>query len=133
MRNYRKWFLLIYSSCLFAIFGAAILVRDLWIHHDSSNLLLHMSLLLNIAVLMAAMIWAEERWKYFRISVFVVFLVCLVFATIHAWHKGDAWGYIFYPIWFLWGLYRLKEEITKLMTISDFQEKNNELLSGSMK
>jgi hypothetical protein len=131
MQNLRKWFPVIFSACIFVLFSIVILVIDIGKHHDSSNLLLHFSLLLNVSILVGALIWFGERWKYFRITGLVLFLIGCVILTIHHWQERDPWGYIFWPIWGLWGLYSLKEEIVKYMTHHVSPETSNEHFSGS--
>jgi len=109
------------------------ILSDLLKWNDSTNLLLHISLLTNFFLITGLLFWLGERWKYFKISVWVIFLIGCIFITIHHWQERDPWGYIFYPIWFLWGLYSLKEEIVKHMTHNDSQETSDELSSGSEK
>jgi hypothetical protein len=129
----RRWHRTIVLAAMYVIFLTTIILSDLLKWYDSKNLLLHVSLLTNFFLVTGLLFWFGERWKYFRITVWVVFLIGCIFATIHDWQKGDPWGYIFWPIWFLWGLYSLKEEIVKHMTHNDTQETSNEFSSGSEK
>ena len=133
MQILRRWRLVIFIAALYAVLLIAFIITDLWKRHDSTNLLLHISVLTNFAFLFGFIFWFGERWKYFKLTVLVVFLIGCVFSTIHHWQERDPWGYIFYLIWFLWGLYSLKEEIVKLMTKDDTQDVSNEVLSGSEK
>jgi hypothetical protein len=109
------------------------ILSALWKRHDSTTLILHISLLTNFFLVIGLLFWFGERWKYFKMTVLIVFMIGCIFATIHDWNRKDPWGYIFYPIWFLWGLYCLKEEIVKVKTTDDIQDASNEVLSGSEK
>ena len=129
----RRWHRTIVLAAIYLIFLTTMILTAIWKAHDSTNLLLHVSLLTNFFLLTGLLFWFGERWKYFKITVWVVFLSGCVFSTIHHWQERDPWGYIFYPIWFLWGLYSLKEEIVKHMTHNDSQETSDELSSGSEK
>jgi hypothetical protein len=133
MKISRQWQSMIVLAALYVIFLTTMVIRDLWKWHDSTNLLLHISVLTNLVLLFGLLFWFGQRWKYFRIGLWVVFLTCCIVSTIHDWQKRDPWGYIFYPIWSIWGLYCLKEEIVKHMTIDDSQETSNEHLPGSVK
>jgi hypothetical protein len=127
-----RWQRMIVLAAIYMILLITMILSDLWKWHDSKNLLLHISVLTNVAFLFGFIFWFGERWKYFRIAARVVFLIGCVFLTIHDWQESDPWGYIFWPIWFLWGLYFLKEEIVRLRT-DNSQETSNELLPGSEK
>jgi peptidoglycan/LPS O-acetylase OafA/YrhL len=129
-----RWQRMIVLATIYAILLITMILSSIWKWHDSTNLLLHNIFRLTLFFLVFGLLfWFGEKWKYFKITAWVVFLICCIFATIHNWQKGDPWGYIFYPIWFLWGLYSLKEEIVKHMTHNDTKETSNELLSGSEK
>jgi len=129
MSNYRTWFPIIYSASLFTIFGTALLVSELWIHHDSSNLLLHMSLLLNAVVFIAAMIWLGVRWKYFSLAGWILFIVFSGAEIIHRWTIGSISGACMSGAVFLLALFLLKKEIMKLH-ISIKSEPIKELVAG---
>ena len=129
----RRWHRTIVLAAMYVIFLATTILTALWTYHDSTNLLLHVSLLTNFFLVIGLLFWFGQRWKYFRMTGWIVFLVCCVISTIHDWDKGHAWGYIFYSIWFLWGLYSLKEEIAKLMTRDNLDETKNGHLIGSEK
>jgi hypothetical protein len=133
MKISRGWRLVIFLTAFYALFAAAMIYGDVRIRHNSSNLLLHLSILTNCFFLAGLIFWFGPRWKYFRITGLIVFLIGCVILAIHHWQKRDPWGYIFWPIWFLWGLYSLKEEIVKHMTHNDSQETSNDFSSSSEK
>ena len=129
----RHWHRTIVLTAMYVILLTTMILTALWKWHDSTNLLLHISLLTNFFLLTGLLYWFGERWKYFRITGWSVFMICCVFATIHDWLVGNVWGGIINPVFFLWGLYSLKEEIVKHMTHSDTPETSNEHFSGSEK
>jgi hypothetical protein len=133
MQLTKQWQRMIVLVVLYVIFLTTMILSDLWKWHDSKNFLLHVSLLTNFFLVIGLLFWFGERWKYFRMTVLIVFLICCAYTTIRCWQKGDAWGYIFYPIWTLWGLFSLKEEIVRHKILDNAKETNDELLSGSEK
>jgi hypothetical protein len=120
-------------AALYVILLTTMILSDLWKWHDSANLLLHISLLTNFFLITGLLFWFGEKWKYFKISVWVLILISSVISSIYHWQENHPWGYIIYPILFLWALFSLKEEIGKLRTIDDTQEASNKHLSGSEK
>jgi hypothetical protein len=128
-----RWQRMIVLAAIYVILLATMILSSIWKWHDSKNLLLQISLLTNFFLITGLLFWFGEKWKYFIISVWVVILVSCVISTIHHWQENHPWGYIIYPILFLWGLYSLKEEIVKHMAHNDTQETSNELSSGSEK
>ena len=129
----RRWQRTIVLAAMYVIFLATIILSDLLKWHDSKDLLLHVSLLTNFCLVTGLLFWFGEKWKYFGITGWSVFMICCVFATIHDWQVGNVWGGIINPVLFLWCLYSLKEEIIKHMTHNDSQETSDELSSGSEK
>jgi uncharacterized membrane protein YccC len=133
MQIQRRWHSLIVLAALYAVFLTAMILTAVWKWHDTTNLLLHLSLLTNLCLVVGLLFWFGERRKYFRTAAFVVVMIGCVILAIHQWQQRNPWGYIFYTIWFLWGLYSLKEEIVKHMTIDHPQETNDQLLPGPEK
>jgi hypothetical protein len=115
---------------MYTILLTTMILSDLWKWHDSTKLLLHASLLTGFFLLFGLFFWFGERWKYFRITCWVLLLIFCVGSTIHDWQKGDPWRYVFYPIWFVWGLFSLKEEIVKLMTHNGTQNERYQQLDS---
>jgi hypothetical protein len=125
MQNLRKLFPVIFSACIFVIFSIAILISDLWKRHDSSNLLLHMSLLLNGSVLLGAFIWLEQQWKYLRLAGWTAFVLCSGSLAIQRFNGTSFWGVAIQAVFVLWGSIQIKREIGKLKPFGDPNQRNS--------
>jgi hypothetical protein len=133
MRGSRGWRLIIFLAVFFALGLAAILAGDLWKRHDSSDLLLHTSVLLNFILLFGLIVWFGQMWKYFRLAGWLVYVICAGSLAIHRLNNGSMGGPAVWALALIWGVYQLKEEIVKHMTNQDTQETCNQLLTGSKK
>jgi hypothetical protein len=97
------------------------LVGDLWKRHDSSNLLLHISVLTNVFFLAGLIYWFGPRWKYFGLANAIVLFVCsLVEAILYITDKHVI-RVVLCVCFFLAGISRLKEEASKLKSLSEPQ------------
>ncbi|MGA2277352.1 MAG: hypothetical protein ABSG00_07095 [Terracidiphilus sp.] len=120
--DWRKWFPVIFSACIFVIFSVVILIIDVGKHHDSSNLLLHLSLLLNASILIGPLIWLGERWKYFSLIGWFVFEVLTIRQIIECFNKQEVWWAVSQIFVFLGVLYLLKQEFNKLKSLRITQQ-----------
>jgi hypothetical protein len=133
MQISRGWRFIIILSASYAVILAAIIYGDLWKRHDSTNLLLHISVLTNFILLSGLLFWFGEGWKYFRLIAWLVYAIGSGSLAIDRLNSGSIISFSIWTFASIWGLYRLKEEIVMHMTINDTHEANNELLSGSKK
>jgi hypothetical protein len=81
-----------------------------------------MSLLLNFAVSIAAMIWLGIRWKYFSLVGWTLFLVFSGVEIIHRLSAGSATGVCMSVAAFFLALFLLKKEIMKLKFSSNLSQ-----------
>jgi hypothetical protein len=99
------------------IFSIAILYHDIGKHHDSTNLLLHLSLLLNASTLIGVVIWLADQWKYFRIIFWVVFEVVILSLIIEYFYNRSFLQAASQVCVFLFVMYLLKQEYIKLKSL----------------
>ena|ERR1035438_1803103 len=123
--DWRRWFPVIFSTFIFVIFSVAILMFDIGRHHDSTNLLLHLSLLLNASILIGVVLWFEDRWNYFRLIFWLVFEVITLSQIVENINKGSFWQTVLQFIVFLFVVFLLKQEITKLKSLRKSQHVDN--------
>ena len=123
--DWRRWFPVIFSTFIVVIFSVAILMFDIGRHHDSTNLLLHLSLLLNASILIGVVLWFEDRWNYFRLIFWLVFEVITLSQIVENINKGSFWQTVLQFIVFLFVVFLLKQEITKLKSLRKSQHVDN--------
>jgi hypothetical protein len=102
------------------------LAGDLWKRHDSSNLLLHISVLTNGFFLLGFIFWFGPRWKYFGPATAVVLLVCIPVVATLSINEKDTVGVVFSVSAFLSVILLLKKEIAKLKSLSKSQSDANQ-------
>ncbi len=127
-------------AIMFMVFMAAIMYGDLCQRHDASKLPLHISLLLNFVLVTGLLSWFGERWKYFNLASLIMFIVITAYYPIHSlygWiqylvlsakypnhslHMELFGNIVVQSILPIFGVFRLKQEFTKLKSLHKPQQ-----------
>lgn len=121
---------IVVSSSLFVIFLAAILVRAFWISHDSSDLLLHVSILLSIALLTGLFVWYAQRFRYYKLGVAFVQAVGWGGLAIYSWVAQRHFFAVVPALLCVAHLLILVKEIRKLRAFAKPQQKIWDRVTG---
>jgi hypothetical protein len=97
------------------------LVGDLWMRHNSSNLLLHISVLTNAFFLAGLIYWFGPRWKYFILARAIVLLVCSSIEAILYFTEKHVMNVVLCVSFFYLGASLLKKEVSKFKLLSKAQ------------
>ena len=129
MQNWwRKWYSMIIFGVIYSLLVVAILYGDIRERPDPSNLLLHVSLLTSAFCLLGLVFWFGPRWKYFRLTMWAVYIVFFGMLGIDRLSDRKILGVATCAICFLWGTSQFKKEIAKLWLSSKSQTVANQLL-----
>ncbi len=109
-------------TILFSIILVVIIIVDLWIRHDSSNLLLHLSLLINLFVLIWLINWFYPRWKYSRICAYALQTIGFGGIIFHRWIVGGRWEIVLPAFICVIGLSSFILEAKRLKTLAKTQK-----------
>jgi len=126
MQNWWKYSHMIFIGCFYVLCVLAMLYGDLRLRHNSSNLLLHISILTNIFFLLGLIFWFGPRWKYFRLSLGILLVVYSPIGAIHYIKEKQIFGVVFCLFWFWLGISRFREDKAKLKSLSKSQRAANQ-------
>lgn len=98
---------------MFIFLLVAIMTIDLWQRHDSSAFFTHVVILLCIAIPIGLLIKFCQNWKYFRIVIDTLQLLCFGYLSIEQWHHGSHKLSILSAMVCIFALLSLIDEIVK--------------------
>ena len=127
MQNWRRYSHVIFLGCFYVLCVLAMLFGSLWLKHDSSNLLLHISVLTNVLFILGLIFWFGPHWKYFSLSLAILLVVYSPIGAIHYIKEKQIFGVVLCVFWFLLGISRFREDKAKLKSLSKSQRGANQL------
>jgi len=102
------------------------LVQAFWISHDSSNLLLDISISLNITLLVGLLIWYGRRWRHFKIASESMQIVGWGGLAIYNYIQGNRWMAFLPAFLCVWAFLSFFEEIRMYKSLSKSEQTNCE-------